>query len=243
MSWFVLLFTLERLYSASPLPSFFSSQRLRQRVFKNLSVSLINALLSPLLIIPSTLFLITLFPTWRPEWMGHALFFLVDLLILELFLYWWHRANHEIPFLWRFHQVHHLDQTLDSTTALRFHFGEVFMSAVVRSCVVVLAGIPLSSVIIFEIAILLFSVFNHSNVRLPSRLEKRLSLIIVTPAIHWVHHHAVRKDTDSNYATIFSFWDKLFGSRSSSLRVKSMPIGVEKMEDVTLSRLLIQPFK
>jgi sterol desaturase/sphingolipid hydroxylase (fatty acid hydroxylase superfamily) len=139
--------------------------------------------------------------------------------------------------------VHHLDEFLDSTTALRFHFGEVFISAIVRSVVIVALGIPLASVIIFEIFIVVFSVFNHSNMRLPAALENGLSKFIVTPSIHWVHHHAKRCDTDSNYATIFSFWDRVFLSFSPNPRQLNMPLGVEGKKDMSLVSLLLRPLK
>ena len=58
------------------------------------------------------------------------------------------------------------------------------------------------------------AIFHHSDARLPPAIERPLSRLIVTPSIHWVHHHARRADTDSNYGTVFSFWDPLFRSRS-----------------------------
>lgn len=241
--WFALIFLVERIFRAARYPDFLTSAKRRWRVIKNLGVSLINMVLSPLIIIPLTALISLQFSSWRPEWMSHPIFFLLDLLLLDCFLYWWHRINHRIPFLWRFHEVHHLDEFLDSTTALRFHFGEVFISALVRSVVIVAMGIPLASVIVFEIMIVVFSVFNHSNIRLPSSLENMLSKMIVTPSIHWVHHHAKRCDTDSNYATIFSFWDHLFRSFSPNQRVLTMKIGVEGRKDLSLLNLLLRPLK
>ncbi|MFT7389220.1 MAG: sterol desaturase/sphingolipid hydroxylase (fatty acid hydroxylase superfamily) [Candidatus Endobugula sp.] len=241
VSWFALVFFLERVFCAADYPELLSSTKRRWRVIKNLSISAINMVLSPLIIIPLTAFISFQFTTWRPEWMSHPAFFLMDLLLLDCFLYWWHRVNHRLPFLWRFHEVHHLDEFLDSTTALRFHFGEVFISAIVRSVVIIALGIPLASVIIFEIFIVVFSVFNHSNMRLPAALENGLSKFIVTPSIHWVHHHAKRYDTDSNYATIFSVWDHIFSSFSPHSRQLSMSIGVEGKEDMCLSSLLLRP--
>lgn len=241
--WFALIFALERLFRAANYPQSFSVVSQRWRVFKNLGVSAINMLLSPLLIIPLTAFITLQFSSWRPEWMLHPAFFIVDLILLDCFLYWWHRVNHQLPFLLRFHEVHHLDEFLDSTTALRFHFGEVFLSSMARVLVIVALGVPIASVIIFEIIIVVCSIFNHSNLRLPAVFEKVLSRLIVTPSIHWVHHHAKRYDTDSNYSTIFSFWDRLFDSFSPDFRQLTMPIGVEGRADLSLSLLLLRPLK
>lgn len=123
-------------------------------------------------------------------------------MLLDGWIYWWHRANHEVRFLWRFHQVHHLDSFLDTTSALRFHAGEVLLSALVRGGVIFVVAVPFAHVVAFETLVVLAAIFHHSNVSLPDRLEQVLCLVIVTPSIHWVHHHASRADTDSNYSTV-----------------------------------------
>ncbi len=175
--------------------------------------------------------------------------FILGFLLLDLGFYYWHIANHRIPFLWRFHVVHHLDRRLDTTTALRFHFGEVFFSAVLRGCVIAAFGIAIPTVLAFEALVLAVTLFHHSNIRVPDGLDRRLSLLIVTPSIHWVHHHAVRADTDSNYATVLSVWDRLFGSRSHQRRDDAEPIGVQArppenvMDDEGFADLLAHPFR
>jgi sterol desaturase/sphingolipid hydroxylase (fatty acid hydroxylase superfamily) len=212
------------------------------RVVKNFSLAAANALLSPLVVIPVSLFAAQWALDWRPDWWNGWTGLALDLILLDAWIYWWHRANHLIPFLWRFHEVHHLDETLDASSALRFHFGEVLLSSLVRAGVIFLLAIPLSSVLVFETFIVLATVFHHSNVRLPPRAEKLLAMIIVTPSIHWVHHHALRADTDSNYATFLSVWDRLFGSRSKTVRTEELPIGVEGKRDEGLLALVVKPF-
>lgn len=96
---------------------------------------------------------------------------------------------------------------------------------------------------VFEALVLAASLFHHSNLRVPARVERLVARLVVTPSIHWVHHHAVRRDTDSNYATILSMWDRLFGSRSRTARTPDMPIGVEGTTEETLPRLLVRPFR
>jgi sterol desaturase/sphingolipid hydroxylase (fatty acid hydroxylase superfamily) len=98
------------------------------------------------------------------------------------------------------------------------------------------------NLIIIEGIILLASIFHHSNINLFHRAEKILSYIIVTPSIHWVHHHAKQTNTDSNYSTIFSWWDRLFYTRSSMLRFIGMIIGVEGDKEQTLFTLIRRPF-
>lgn len=198
----------------------------------------LNALAGPLIVVPLTWWAASIELGLRPEWWRWPL----DLLLLDLWIYAWHRANHEIPFLWRFHQVHHLDETLDTTSAFRFHVGEVLLSAVVRMVPIIVLGIPLTSVILFEAVLLICAIFHHSDAAMPVFVERWISKVIVTPGIHWIHHHARRDDTDSNYGLLFSFWDRLFGSRSATARFIGMPIGVERMADRSLLRLLAAPF-
>lgn len=257
-AWVVALFAAERLWPAAMRPPD-AAENWRQlaalrdrglargwaRLARNLALWLINTGLSPLIVLPLTAWAAArgvdfgLRPDWWSGWPG----LVADLLLLDGLIYWWHRANHRFPFLWRFHAVHHLDRFLDTTSALRFHFGEVLLSALARAAVIVALGIPLTSVLAFEGLVLVATAFHHSNLRLPRPVERALSWVVVTPAIHWVHHHAVRCDTDSNYATILSLWDPLFGSRSATPRRPDMPIGVEGAREESLPSLLIRPFR
>lgn len=240
-------FLYERIYPAEGGPLLLRIGRAARaawiRLFKNLSLFGINALLSPLIVLPITVFAADHSFGFRPDWWSGWLGLGLDVLLLDLWIYWWHRANHELQFLWRFHSVHHLDETLDTSSALRFHFGEVVLSACVRGVVIVVFDLPLASVLLFEAIVLTSAIFHHSDAKLPSRLEAALARVIITPSIHWIHHHAIRADTDSNYGTLFSFWDRLFRSASRTRRFKGMPIGVEGMRDRSLPRLITTPLR
>jgi len=238
-AWLAALFLFERLYPAAPRPPYAGSARLG----RNAALLALNAVLSGLFVIPVTAWAATGAIDWRPDWWTGWPGLLIDLAILDALIYWWHRANHRVGFLWRFHEVHHLDRFLDTTTALRFHFGEVALSALARALVIVLLAVPLTSVLVFETLVLTAAIFHHSNLRLPPSIEGALSRIIVTPSLHWVHHHRVRTDTDSNYATILSIWDPMFGSRSATRRHPEMSIGTEGADEQRLVGLFVSPFK
>ena len=120
--------------------------------------------------------------------------------------------------------------------------GACPVSAIARAVVIALLDIPIASVLVFETLILAAAIFHHSNLALPRGLERALSRLVITPSIHWVHHHAKRGDTDSNYGTIFSFWDPVFGSRSAMQRKLAMPIGVEGQRERPVTHLLLRPF-
>ncbi len=249
--WLAFFFLAERLRPAAPQPEALGGRPFEggalKRLARNAGLWLANVGLSPLVVIPVTLFAAESSLGWRPEawgaWLGGWPQLLLDLLLLDFLIYWWHRLNHEVPFLWRFHEVHHLDGFLDTTTAVRFHFGEVLLSALARAVVIVVFDIPFVSVVVFETVVLMASIFHHSNLRLPQGLERALSRVVITPSIHWVHHHAVRRDTDSNYGNLLVFWDSLFGSRSPNPRRLDMAIGVERRPEKGFLRLLLRPFR
>lgn len=218
------------------------------RLVKNLTLWTLVVLASPFIVAPLTGLGANQLVWTRPGWASAGagviaiIFLVVDIIVLDIWTYWLHRAYHHIPFLWRFHQVHHRDAFLDTTSAFRFHLGEVLISAVLRLLVIALFAIPLVHVIIFETLLLCSAVFHHSNLRLPPSLEQAMSKIIVTPSIHWVHHHAQRAHTDSNYAAILSCWDDVFKSRADFRRKPGMKIGVEGLEEKGLLALLLMPF-
>ena len=131
---------------------------------------------------------------------------------LDLVSYFWHRANHVLPFLWRFHQAHHSDPGYTVTTALRFHPGELLMALPVRLMAVVALGVPIPGVIVFEVVFAFANFWEHGDIDLALEVERRLGMVIITPALHRQHHSLEARLLNTNYGTIFSFWDRLFGS-------------------------------
>ncbi len=242
IAWFALLFMAERLRPAAAPRGAWRWDA--ARLGRNLGLWAINLAGSALLVLPATAWASRHGAAWRPGWWAGGGGLLLDLLLLDLLIYWWHRANHRLPVLWRFHEVHHLDGFLDTTTALRVHFGEVILSAGFRAAVILLLGIPLASAVAFETLVLVAALFHHSNLRLPPALEAALARLVITPSIHWVHHHARQIDTDSNYGTILSLWDPLFGSRNRrTRRTPEMTIGVERERERPLLALALRPFR
>ncbi len=237
--WLAIFFIAERLRPAAPFPPGEGAARL----LRNAALAVLNLILSPLIVLPLTAFAAGHGLAWRPAWWSGIPGLLLDLLLLDFLIYWWHRWNHEWPFLWRFHGVHHLDRFLDSTSALRFHFGEVLLSALARAGVILLIGFPLSSILAFETLVLFATIFHHSDLLLPKGFEAALARLLITPSIHWVHHHRRKADTDSNYGTVFSFWDRLFGSANATARQMTMEIGVEGEEEGSLPDLILRPVR
>jgi len=244
--WIVLALVVEQWRPAAPPPIHLAGYGAAwfKRWGRNLGFFILNAALSSLFVLPVMVWAALHAPWSRaavPDSLPLWAWLPLDILLLEFWIYWWHRANHEWPFLWRFHEVHHRDRHLDATTALRFHFGEVALAAGARALVIMAFAIPLTSVVLFEILVIVASVFHHANWRIPPALERRLARVIITPSRHWVHHHRVRADTDSTYGTIFSFWDRWFGTTTPTLRRPLMPLGVEGKEELPMIALIGQP--
>jgi len=221
-----------------------------RRVMVNLGIAAVGALALRLVFFPIVLF--------TSDWTAQTRFgilpllelpaaveIVIAILALDYTLYIWHWMNHKIPFLWRFHNAHHVDLDLDVSTASRFHFGELILSTGFRSGQVVLFGINPFVLILFETLITTSAQFHHSNIRLPFRFEKILNRIVVTPRMHGIHHSIVRDETDSNFSTIFSFWDHLHRSIRLNIPQQAITIGVAAFRDpkeLGFLRTLLLPF-
>lgn len=170
----------------------------------------------------------------------------LGILTLDYTLYLWHRLNHGPALLWRFHNVHHADLDMDVSTASRFHFGELILSSGFRAGQIVLLGIDPVTLILFETLITSAAQFHHANVRLPIRLERALNLLFVTPRMHGIHHSLVQGETDSNYSTIFSFWDRLHGTNRLGVPQGDIVIGVpgyRNEEELKFWGCVLLPFR
>lgn len=166
------------------------------------------------------------------------------ILLLDYSLWWWHLLNHRVPFLWRFHRVHHVDLDLDSVTGLRFHFGEMALAAVFRSLQLRIIGPEPEAVAIWQTLLQISIVFHHSNTRLDPKLEQWLVGIIVTPRMHGIHHSDFADESNSNWASLFTIWDRLHGTLRLDIPQEEVTIGVpaySRPQDVTLGRIVVMP--
>lgn len=166
-------------------------------------------------------------------------------LLLDLSFYWWHRANHRVPLLWRFHNVHHFDPDLDVSTALRFHFVEIALSAAFRVLQVVVLGLGPAVYWAYELCFQANTLFHHSNARLPIRLERALNRVVVTPRMHGIHHSQVEAEAMSNYGVLLPWWDRLHRTLRLNVPQHQIAIGVPgyaKPDDNRPLRLLAAPF-
>lgn len=179
--------------------------------------------------------------TELPLWLGVVL----AIIALDLALYIQHWATHRIPLLWRLHKVHHSDPAFDVTTAARFHPVEIVASMVFKMGVVIALGLPVWGVFIFEVVFNLATLFTHANFALPKAIEGPVRAVLVTPDMHRIHHSARERETNSNFGTLLSGWDRLFGTYTKDAKGK-LTIGLEEYQDTRpygLGWSLLLPFR
>lgn len=157
--------------------------------------------------------------------------YLFAILLLDAWTYLWHRINHRVAFLWRFHRVHHSDNKMDVSTASRFHIGEIFLSSLLRIPLIALLGISLPQLVVYETMMFAVVQFHHANVVIPSSVDRVLRLFIVTPAMHKVHHSRLQHETDSNYSAFLSVWDRLGRSFRMRADLHEIDFGLDGYDD------------
>ena len=169
----------------------------------------------------------------------------LGLVIQDFVIYWQHRLFHLVPLFWRLHRVHHADTLFDTTTALRFHTLEIFLSLCLKALVVIVFGLPPVSVIGFEIILNFSAMFNHGNFSL-GRIDRFIRYFLVTPDMHRVHHTTVNSEMNSNFGFCLSIWDRIFKSyRRDPDDIKTKDLGLKDFRshrDQHIDQLLIQPF-
>lgn len=173
----------------------------------------------------------------------------LSVILLDMIIYWQHRLFHTVPLLWRFHKMHHADSHVDTTTGLRFHPVEIGISLGVKAAAVTLLGIPAVAIVIFEVALNGFALFNHANIRLSQKWDDKVGRVLITQRLHRIHHSQAKAESNSNYGFSVSWWDRLFNSFTPRAQYsdETLPIGQKDVpavkENASIRALLMQPLK
>ncbi|GMQ82744.1 MAG: sterol desaturase family protein [Rhodothermia bacterium] len=238
------------LESAIPLFSF-SKHRIRHAVlniFFTLTTLVVNFSLAFLLVASAdyttsnqigVLYFISL-PTWLHVGLG--------LMLLDLIgAYFIHWIEHRVRWLWKFHLIHHTDTHVDVTTGLRHHPGESVFRASFTILGVLVAGVPIGVVLIYQMTSVFFTQISHANIKSPPAVDRLLSYVFVTPNMHKVHHHFSQPLTDTNYGNVLSIWDRLFGTFAEVENTTDLSYGIDTHmkpeEKDELINLLAIPFQ
>jgi sterol desaturase/sphingolipid hydroxylase (fatty acid hydroxylase superfamily) len=173
----------------------------------------------------------------------------VCVVLLDMAIYLQHVMFHAVPAFWRLHRMHHADLDIDVTTGARFHPVEIILSMLIKFGVILMLGPPAVSVLVFEVLLNATSMFNHSNVYIPERIDRFLRLLVVTPDMHRVHHSVEDFETNSNFGFNLPWWDRLFGTYRAQPQAghAGMTIGLNSFRDLRtcegLGGMLMIPFK
>ena len=209
-------------------PFFKFPNSLRARITNNFELGAVNSLLSSLFAIAvSSSNLLN---------SGHSGLFtgipnlaiagVLAFLVLDFYMYLWHRSMHVIPLAWRFHRLHHTDRSMNVSTAYRFHPIEIISSSIPKLALIWWLAIPSSFVLIYELVFTVVIALHHSNLRLPASIDRLLSSVILTPNYHRIHHSQIVSETNSNYASVLIWWDRLFGTHKSRLDLGDIQLGI-----------------
>jgi sterol desaturase/sphingolipid hydroxylase (fatty acid hydroxylase superfamily) len=174
-----------------------------------------------------------------PVWLETIL----ALALLDYTLYLWHMLAHRVPLLWRFHLAHHVDVDLDASTGLRFHFGEIALGAPYRVAQILLIGVSPLTLSIWQTLMLVSIAFHHSNIRLAPGFERKLLWFIVTPRMHGIHHSMIPEETNSNFCSGLSIWDRLHGTMRLNISQHEITIGLPAYPNsIPVPEALAMPF-
>jgi len=173
--------------------------------------------------------------------------FVIVILVMELATYWIHRLFHKVEFLWRIHAVHHTDTEIDVTTSQRHHPFEPMINALIITPIIFALGAPFIILALYNFIHTAISLFSHSNIVLPKKLDAVLRLFIATPDYHRMHHSSEKQFTNSNYCAMLPVFDYIFGTASSKPYedLPNMEIGLDILRDAKdnrLDKLFTTPF-
>ena len=177
-----------------------------------------------------------------------AIVLVLALLLRGFISFFTHYLAHKIPLFWRVHRVHHLDTEIDVSTNVRFHPFEFLINIAIGIPIVMLFGLPVWVLMFYELFDVIITLFSHSNISIPKKVERILRYIVVTPDLHRVHHSSHQPETDSNFSAVFPIWDIVFGTfRTETLNnATEMELGLKEVRDERTNNilwLLLSPFK
>lgn len=230
-------------------PFFTYKQSWSSRVTANFTAAVFNSLVTKV----PVLWLLTL--VWSPEqqkiWPGllhyipsTAVATVLSFAIVDSFRYGWHCMMHFLPIGWRFHRVHHSDLAMNISTAYRFNVIEVMASYVPMMFLVWLFGIKPEHLFIYEATFVVVEVFQHCNMGLPRNVDRLLSYLMVTPNYHRIHHSEIVEETDSNFSSVLTIWDRLFGTYRYCSDTSKIKIGlIEYPRPLNIFDMWVVPFK
>jgi sterol desaturase/sphingolipid hydroxylase (fatty acid hydroxylase superfamily) len=142
--------------------------------------------------------------------------------------YWMHRIFHAVPFLWRFHAIHHSAEEMDWLAGSRLHRVDVIVTRGLTYIPIFVLGFSNAALMAYVFLVAVQATFIHANVRWQFRAVRRM---VATPAFHHWHHSADSAAVDKNFSVHTPVWDILFGNVLPS-RQMARPLRAQRPADV-----------
>jgi sterol desaturase/sphingolipid hydroxylase (fatty acid hydroxylase superfamily) len=174
--------------------------------------------------------------------------FVAAFLLLDFLQYAVHRCQHAVPWLWRFHALHHSDPDVDVTTSVRHHPIEYLIAAGFYWAAVLGLDVPVTVVVIHSLAVFAAAAVTHGNMRMPQSLERLLQPVVITLDLHLVHHSIEYDEANANFGAVLSVWDRLFGTyrRLPRAQLDRLVFGVRELprrDCLKPSAMLLTPWR
>jgi sterol desaturase/sphingolipid hydroxylase (fatty acid hydroxylase superfamily) len=206
-----LFIPLERIFAHRTEQSVFREEW-REDLFYYLVSSMLVQMLTLLTFIPAKSLLVVAPLTGLRTWVGALPFivqFVAIMFLTDLVQYWVHRTFHRVPWLWKFHAVHHSARSMDWMAGARMHFLEVVTLRATTVIPMFVLGFSTTAMNAYIFLVFLYSTFVHANLswHLPV-IEK----FLVTPRFHHWHHGIEKEAIDVNFSIHFPLLDKIFGT-------------------------------
>ena len=210
------------------LPFFRFQNSLGSRVVANFGLGAINSILASIWTIAVTQFI--MLPQIDRGLVGAisnpVIAGILSFLIIDLYMYFWHRSMHRLPLAWKFHRLHHTDRSMNVSTAYRFHPIEIISSSIPKLLLIWLLGISSNFVLIYELVFTVVVALHHSNLAISGLIDRLLALVIITPNLHRIHHSQVVAETNSNYGSVLNWWDRIFRTNNDRPDVINIQLGL-----------------
>ena len=237
---FIVLYTVELLF-----PYFEAWTGKTRHTLQNGGLIVANAAVTNIVLVPITLAALNYQQgVFRQITINPMIEFVLTILLIDLLTYVMHVLFHKMPFLWRFHRMHHADTQMDVTTGARFHIGEHTISIICRALLFAIFAMKVEYILIYETVFLANVLFQHANLTISERLDRLYRIFFTSPNMHKVHHSNIQVETDSNYTSLFSFWDRVFGTYRIIDNPKRIVYGIKGLEDAqSITAMMLTPFK
>jgi len=240
VSVLVLLFIIECLF-----PYFDTFKNKTRHTFRNVGLIALNALVVNVTLAP--LVILSMDTSWGVfnRWDLNGWIELgLTVLLVDFLTYVLHVLYHKVPFMWRFHRVHHSDVAMGVTTGARFHIGEHVISTLIKCGLYACFAIKLEYLILYEAIFISNVFFHHANISIGEPLDRIYRILFTSPNMHKVHHSDIKNETDSNYTSLFSFWDRMFGTFRIVDDPERIVFGIKGLEEEqSVRRMLTTPFR